>query len=115
MMKRALLIVLLALGGCQPETPEDTGPPDLSGYDPEAATRAQQICETDGGNWAKGGLAGGFVCFMPTRDANERCTSGTQCDGLCLARSQTCAPITPFFGCHEVLTDSGVRATLCID
>lgn len=71
MMKRALLIVLLALGGCQPETPEDTGPPDLSGYDPEAATRAQQICETDGGNWAKGGLAR-RLCLLHADARRER-------------------------------------------
>ena len=26
---------------------------------------------------------------------------------LCLARSQTCAPFKPLFGCNEILQDNG--------
>lgn len=115
MIARVLLVALLVLGGCPSEPPEDDGPPDLSGFDPEAAQRAEAACAKRGGNWSTGGTSGGHICITPTRDANRHCTNGTQCEGLCLARSQSCAPITPFFGCHEVLTDSGVRATLCTD
>lgn len=108
------LTLTLTLAGCKAEAPEDSGPPDLSGFDPEAVTRAEAACTAEGGNWASGG-SGGFLCITPTRDANQRCTTGRDCDGLCLARSMTCAPVKPLFGCHEVLGDSGVRATLCTD
>jgi hypothetical protein len=34
---------------------------------------------------------------------------------MCLARSGTCAPIMPLFGCNEVLDKQGRRVTLCIE
>ncbi len=114
MIARVLLISALALAGCPSDAPEESGPPDLSGFNPEAAAEAGSACTAKGGNWSTGG-SGGFVCITPTRDANQRCSTGRDCEGLCLARSQSCAPIKPFFGCHEVLGDSGLRATLCTD
>ena len=32
-----------------------------------------------------------------------------------LARSGTCAPITPMFGCNDILQDDGREVTLCLD
>lgn len=115
MIARLLLVAALALAGCQAEQAEDQGPPDLSGFDPQAAAHGREACEKRGGTWSKSGAEGAFLCFTPTRDANKHCTKESDCDGLCLARSQTCAPIKPFIGCHEILTDLGVRATLCTD
>ena len=56
-----------------------------------------------------------MICIQPTRDGGKRCTRESQCDGVCLARSGTCAPVKPLLGCNEVLQDNGVRATLCIE
>ena len=40
---------------------------------------------------------------------------GTDCDGMCLARSRTCSPIKPLFGCQDVLADNGTVGTVCVD
>ena len=72
-------------------------------------------CENSGGRW--GARAGGilFTCYLPTRDANQQCLEASDCESICLARSRTCAPTTPFLGCHQILTDGGQIATQCIN
>jgi hypothetical protein len=75
----------------------------------------EAACAARGGRWAQGGLSGAFVCFEQTRDAGRQCRRESDCESICLARSGTCAPIKPFFGCQDVLTDTGLRATLCVD
>lgn len=77
---------------------------------PEAAK-----CAKTGGTWSGVGKSGGKACVKPTRDSGKTCSKQTQCEGLCLARSGTCAPITPMFGCNEILQADGRRVTLCID
>lgn len=104
-----LLFLLAAIGGCQPEEPEPVGPV------PENFAREQELCEKRGGRWGRGGAAGFFICYETMRDAGKACRKGTDCDGDCLARSQTCAPVRPLFGCNDILTDDGTRATLCRD
>jgi hypothetical protein len=111
MRSLALVLALLAACNSEPETP-DTG---LAGYDPDRVAREQAACTERGGRWGRGGKTGGFLCFTPTRDANRSCDSASDCEGLCFARSRTCAPFTPVFGCNEVLTSLGSRSTLCID
>ncbi len=81
-------------------------PPPLS---PEA-----QACMRRKGTWAKA-PSGGEVCIRPTRDGGKSCTRESQCESLCLARSGTCAPITPVFGCNEIFQNDGLRVTLCLD
>ena len=104
---------LLLISACQHEQePPDTG---LAGYDPDLIEKQRAQCEAKGGRFGKGGLGGSFVCYENTRDANKSCRSGLDCEGLCLARSRTCSPVKPFFGCHDILSDSGLRSTLCID
>ncbi|MBP9182184.1 MAG: hypothetical protein KBF78_03555 [Fuscovulum sp.] len=95
----------------------DTPPaPEAAEAKPEAQkSAAQQACERKGDVWAKAGKAGVFACVSHTRDGGKRCTAGTQCEGDCLARSGTCAPFTPLFGCNEILQDDGTRTTLCRD
>jgi hypothetical protein len=88
-----------------PEEVEPAAPPS-----PEAAA-----CIRKGGSWSKAGASGAMTCVKPTRDGGKQCRRDSDCEGLCLARSGTCAPITPLFGCHEVLEDDGRRMTLCID
>ena len=75
---------------------------------------AERACTDDGGRWARAGESG-FICYRTPRDANKSCTRESDCLGACLARSRTYAPITPLLGCHEILTDSGTRATECKD
>ena len=75
----------------------------------------QLQCEKKGGTWARAGKSEARTCVRQTRDGGKQCTRGTQCEGLCLARSRSCAPLAPLFGCNEILEDDGRRVTLCID
>ena len=89
----------------EPETTESETPKS-----PE-----QVLCEKAGGQWAVAGKTGAFICVKPTRDGGKMCRKKGDCQGLCLARSGTCAPFAPLFGCNEVLEKDGRRVTLCID
>ncbi|WP_198672291.1 hypothetical protein [Pseudogemmobacter bohemicus] len=84
-------------------------PPEVNPFD----AAARLACEKDKGVWASTGT--GFnSCAWATKDSGKRCTNATQCDGQCLARSGTCAPYRPLFGCNEILDDSGRRMTECL-
>ncbi|MBM3616595.1 MAG: hypothetical protein FJX28_14575 [Alphaproteobacteria bacterium] len=72
-------------------------------------------CLKSGGSWATAGDSGAKACVRLTRDGGKSCTRQSQCEGFCLARSRTCAPITPMFGCTEILQDDGREVTLCLD
>lgn len=89
-----------------PEAPKPELPPPAS---PEEAA-----CRSKGGQWATVGK-GAQTCVETTRDAGKSCRKASQCEGLCLARSGTCAPIKPLFGCNDILQDDGSQVTLCID
>ena len=99
-----------------PATPEVVvAAPVVAPAVPEAAKSPSQIaCERKKGLWSKAGK-GGFACISRTRDSGKECRSAKQCEGECLARSGTCAPFKPLFGCNEILDDMGRRTTLCID
>ena len=87
-------------------------PPEI----PAALKSASQIaCEKDKGRWARAGEGGGMACIYQTRDGGKRCDSKDDCQGECLARSRTCSPIRPLFGCNAVLLDTGAEVTLCLD
>ena len=84
--------------------------------EPEAPkSPAQLLCEKSGGQWAVAGETGAYICVSLTRDGGKLCRKKGDCQGLCLARSGTCAPFTPLFGCNDVLEKDGRRVTLCID
>ncbi|AVW91726.1 hypothetical protein [Celeribacter baekdonensis] len=116
-MRAALWIALaiFALSACQAEAPETGGGYGLAGYDPGG--RAQKTaCETRGGAFKPGGASGALACFVTPKDAGKSCSKSTECStGNCLARSQTCSPIEPLFGCNELLDTEGRRVTLCVD
>lgn len=76
---------------------------------------SQIACEKDRGTWARAGAGGGMSCIYQTRDGGKRCDSKDDCQGECLARSRTCSPIRPLFGCNAVLLDTGAEVTLCLD
>lgn len=81
---------------------------------PPALARQQSECQRGGGTFTAR-ASGLYACVTPTRDAGRSCRSGADCAGLCLARSMTCAPVAPLFGCNEVLDSRGARQTLCVD
>lgn len=100
--------------------PEAEAPPEpevsIDPVAPEAPKSAPQIlCEKGGGIWTVAGETGAFLCVSPTRDGGESCRKKTDCEGQCLARSGTCSPYDPLFGCNEVLDKDGRRMTLCLD
>lgn len=90
------------------EEPVETGPTRVDLNAP-----ARERCTRRGGTFTRT-PAGLFVCVQPTRDANRACDGPGQCEAGCLARSRTCAPVTPLLGCYEQITARGV-ATVCVD
>ena len=72
-------------------------------------------CRKKGDTWADAGSEGAKACISKTGDAGKSCRSGQDCEGFCLARSGTCAPYTPLFGCNDILQDDGVEVSLCLD
>jgi hypothetical protein len=77
---------------------------------------AQLACERRGGSWLRV-IEGSEArsCVRRTRDSGKRCDDGTDCQGDCLARSGTCAPVMPLFGCQDILDDTGRWMTQCIE
>ncbi len=81
---------------------------------PSVVREAEEDCTRQGGTWGTRGSQL-FTCYLPASDANQSCQVASDCESVCLARSRTCAPVTPFLGCHEILTESGTRATRCLN
>lgn len=97
--------------------PADTADPATGAQSGPAVEKSpeQLLCEAGKGLWTAAGETGAFFCSWPTRDAGKSCHKAGDCEGQCLARSQTCAPYRPLFGCNEVLDKDGRRMMLCID
>lgn len=93
----------------------EDAPAEAAAPPPPPKSPEQLACERRGGTWASAGKEGVKACVRRTRDGGKSCTSGLQCQGDCLARSGTCSPITPLFGCNEILQDNGARVTMCIE
>lgn len=84
--------------------------------EPAAPKSASQLaCEAKGGSWAVAGGSLARACIFRTRDAGKACRKQSDCEGLCLARSRSCAPVRPLFGCNDILQADGRQVTLCID
>lgn len=103
-----------------PEATAPTVPPPTATAEPEAPppvlkSEAQLACEKGGGSWYKVGKGEKRACVRQTRDAGKACSRESQCDGVCLAKSRTCAPFKPMYGCNEILQDNGAQVTLCLD
>ena len=118
-MPRPLTLLLLALAcalalqSCKP-APENPYP-GAENFGTQLLEKLRSECEDTGGRFGTGGAAGGLVCHRTPADANRQCRKQSDCSTQCLARSGTCAPVAPLFGCNEVLTDQGQRVTLCVD
>ncbi len=107
------LTSVAALGSCKPK-PENPYP-GAENFGSQLLERVKAQCESDGGTFGPGGKTGGLVCRKTPADAGKSCTKQSDCSTQCLARSQTCAPLEPLFGCNEVLSANGARMTLCLD
>lgn len=84
--------------------------------DPKPPASPEEVaCLRKGGLWIRAGKSIAMTCVKLTRDAGESCRREQDCQGQCLARSMTCAPYDPLFGCNEVLQNDGARVTLCIE
>lgn len=103
-------------GSAQPATAqaEPAPPPPPPELPPPVLSPEEQACSDKGGLWGAVG-AGGSACMTPTKDGGKQCRKESDCDGYCLARSGTCAPYTPMFGCNDIVQDNGVVVTLCLD
>ncbi len=112
-MTRFLMVVLVVLGACMPwaKAPEPTAQPGTAAF----TDQLRASCEARGGSFGNAPGDATKVCFITPKDANQACRQGSDCEGHCLARSQTCAPVTPLYGCHEVLLSGGLRSTVCLD
>lgn len=102
-------LLLLGLAACR----EETGALPPVGEDRVAVEEI--ACIADGGRWGAGPTAGVMVCYRDTRDGGQACRASGDCEGFCLARSRTCAPVTPLFGCNEVLGVGGAPSTVCVE
>lgn len=107
-MRRWLPFVFVVLAACLPreEAPE---------IGPEVADRAEAACARDEGRWVPLGNSGTMICLRTPPDANKACTTQNDCSTQCLARSKTCAPVDPLFGCNDVIGRNGAVATLCVE
>ena len=104
--------LVLLLAGCQEDGPNASGETTPT---PDLLRISGEKCEKSGGRWGMAPSKAGFVCYRDMRDAGKQCRVSSDCDGLCLARSRTCSPIEPFFGCHEVLSSRGGVQTLGLE
>lgn len=89
--------------------------PDLTDVPVTPKSERQLACEKKKGRWVKVGKGEARACVFQTKDSGKRCERESQCDSVCLARSGTCAPFKPMYGCNEILQDNGARVTLCLD
>lgn len=118
-MRFALLgAALLALAACLPEVEgsDVIVGPGAAETDPSNAAKQQASCEAKGGTWRQAGLLGLMTCITIPEDAGTYCTKSTDCSSSqCLARSNTCAPVHPLFGCNDLLDSQGRTVSLCVD
>lgn len=105
----AALVLGLALAGCREQAPK--AEPLL----PDLLQEATRDCTRTGGRMVKAGITGAMTCLRDTRDSGKQCRKAGDCEGDCLARSGTCSPVIPLFGCHEILLNEGQKARLCRD
>lgn len=106
------------------ESLPEPGTPEAAEAEPAAEPEAMPVvvkspeqiaCERKGGRYAPWGKSTAMVCFTTPRDAGKACRKSTDCTAGCLARSRTCAPMTPIYGCTELLNDLGGRVTECLE
>ena len=104
-MLGAGLVVMALLSSCM--TKEEQAMAD------ELAQRKATCLET-GGTWGIGGILGLQQCFPNYSDAGKSCNRESDCQGMCMADTRTCAK-TSSYGCMSYLNDDGNLEEICID
>lgn len=105
------LVALALLAGCKP----GGGGGALEPVGEQRMDIEHKACLKSGGDYLRLGTANVFYCQTVPRDAGKSCSRASDCESACLARSRTCAPVKPLFGCNEVVLDDGGVATQCVD
>lgn len=98
-----------------PTAPDPAAEPVVADKPKPLLSREASACLRQGGLWIHAGKSIAMACVKPTKDAGKQCHREQDCQGVCLARSMTCAPYDPLFGCNEILQKDGSRVTLCLD
>lgn len=107
------LVATTALAACQQE---DNTVLEPGANAPGALDAARAACAEAGGTFEPAPGGGGVeLCVRTTEDGNQPCASANECEGFCLARSRTCAPVTPLLGCNDILQSNGTEATVCVN
>jgi hypothetical protein len=102
------VLMALSVAACEPKAP-----PPLPAVGEKRIALETAACESQGGELSIfGGLS---QCRLRPTDGGKSCQTGRDCEGDCLARSMTCAPISPLSGCNEIVTDTGARVTECVE
>lgn len=109
-----------ALGTSAAESPADIGAAATSalragGSQIPATSPEEASCIAEGGRWGKAGTSSAMACFRPAKDAGKACNAQSDCTTQCLARSGSCAPFWPIFGCTEVIQNDGSVVQLCLE
>ncbi|MDZ7906757.1 MAG: hypothetical protein U5N55_14045 [Cypionkella sp.] len=93
-------------------TPNATTPSAAPPKEPSSPEEA--ACIKDNGRWGRAGKSSAMACFYPSKDAGKSCSKESDCTSQCLARSRSCAPFWPIFGCTEVIQNDGAVVKLCL-
>lgn len=109
------VIAALAVAGCVPKKDDADKGYGLTGYNPASAESQKAACLAQGGQYLPAGSASVYTCFKTPKDAGKACSKSGDCESECLARSRSCAPIAPLFGCNSTLDAAGREVTLCRD
>ena len=114
MRKGRLLIpaLCLLLGACVLALPG--APPKLPPVGAASVAQDRVSCQRSGGAFT-GTQGKAMLCFHTPPDAGRQCDRASQCTAGCLAKSHTCAPVTPLIGCQDVLDDEGRTVTQCVN
>lgn len=83
---------------------------------PAALQGQAEQCTKGKGRFIRRGATetGAYVCVRNTKDANKRCDDSSDCEGICFAKSRTCAPAVPLFGCYDAL-EGGRVVNICVE
>ena len=103
----AAIVLLALLAGCRGADAPNPLAAGARAADPQIA------CTRQGGRFEVTATGAGY-CLRQHADAGKMCRTGTDCLGECLARSGTCAPVSPLFGCHDVLDATGRKVSQCL-
>jgi len=105
-------ITLVVLAACMADVQDKTGGASQANtLNPQSET----ACSAVGGTWGPRGLYPAPLCTLPNPDAGQSCQSASDCIGVCLAETRTCASVRPIFGCYAFLDEEGREVTMCAD